>query len=777
MKTFVYRRLISASSLLLGMLIMLAATSCRQDENETPVIPKPAGNETATMTFTLNIPGFREAKTRAGVQETTIENIAVLIFADEGGTEKVKVKHVLPSTALKAITGVQNGYSFSIPITGGTYTRVALVANAETELSTIVVGSTYAELQNLEAINKFGQLGVGTDSSIPMYGEYAPAGGFQLKPGLSQTIAQEIPLIRMLARVDIINNSTATVGSKVYFINAAKNGRIWTNAATFGDGGVYLAPTLPPTLNYVDPAPFPPEGTPANATNVITYYLNEQPATSTQLTVEGYPSPAIIIELFFEGKKYYYRLNYTWDGKKGGGVGAYERGKYMPILRNHRYIFKIMEVKGPGNSVDNDMYETLWVPEEFTNRKLVVHTTVIDETFTDIVFNSRGDYLAVSRTSMKLRGKHEASSTENHFSIRTDHHQGWRIMPRNMDGTAIPYPNPWLQTSATYGNANVTSDVQALTNGKGFKNGYLEVRAGRLMTKVNVQQIGKMPLEYMAEWNLAGGAQYGSIPTNVTPTAAQTDAAFRWATNHDNDQSGYYNWYVCTGTFDATYNPATKNLFNDAFFTTGAGKGYHLPSRWEWRAIFCHTGWIQFNNTPVDVVNINEPNEWGGMKNTYANDFYCTGGSSRICYALRYKQATADPYDVSVTEFPRATDNVAACAFRYELIITPPSIISQLKVQCVYVGDQDPLPDLKTVIAQESWWNSQPAGKVITRILPAPGYIFSNSIVDRGEKSWHWSSSSNNSNSAWLPACVYFGVSFRYEGMYIGLPVRLFANE
>ncbi len=35
-------------------------------------------------------------------------------------------------------------------------------------------------------------------------GEHAPAGGFELKAGVSQTIAQEIPLIRMLARVDII---------------------------------------------------------------------------------------------------------------------------------------------------------------------------------------------------------------------------------------------------------------------------------------------------------------------------------------------------------------------------------------------------------------------------------------------------------------------------------------------------------------------------------------------------------------------------------------------
>ena len=49
----------------------------------------------------------------------------------------------------------------------------------------------------------------GTGTYIPMYGEHAPAGGFELKAGVSQTIAQEIPLIRMLAKVDIINPTTS----------------------------------------------------------------------------------------------------------------------------------------------------------------------------------------------------------------------------------------------------------------------------------------------------------------------------------------------------------------------------------------------------------------------------------------------------------------------------------------------------------------------------------------------------------------------------------------
>ena len=93
--------------------------------------------------------------------------------------------------------------------------------------------------------------------------------------------------------------------------------------------------------------------------------------------------------------------------------------------------------------------------------------------------------------------------------------------------------------------------IATITNGKGFKDGYLEIRAGRLYTKINIKQIGT-PLDYVAEYNLAGGSIYNSpfissVPPGISPTAAQTDPNLHWASSHSNDQSGYYNWYVLTG--------------------------------------------------------------------------------------------------------------------------------------------------------------------------------------------------------------------------------------
>ena len=75
-------------------------------------------------------------------------------------------------------------------------------------------------------------------------------------------------------------------------------------------------------------------------------------------------------------------------------------------------------------------------------------------------------------------------------------------------------------------------------------------------------------MDYVAEYNLAGGSIYNSpfissVPPGISPTAAQTDPNLHWASSHSNDQSGYYNWYVLTGENNDTYNPNAKKLFDE----------------------------------------------------------------------------------------------------------------------------------------------------------------------------------------------------------------------
>lgn len=469
---------------LLSVLLFLPLVfSCRQDDPILPVPPVSGKGETAEVTLSVRIPDFRAANTR-GVDDKGIAEITVLMFADEGGTEKVKVKHDIPGSSLHTPWDSSDTKIFNVPVTAGTYKRITLIANAQTELTDITAGSTYDALKQVEATGKFGQEGTGT--YIPMYGEHAPAGGFELKAGVSQTIAQEIPLIRMLARVDIINPITSgatTAAGKVYFVNPVGNGRVWVDLATYNTTSTqsgYMTPTLPVAPQPAVGGGHPLEGI-ANTTspNVITYYLNEQSATASG------SRPCIVMLLAYQGREYYYRMDYTWDGIKGGGTSPYEKGKYMPILRNHRYIFTIKEVKGPGFQTLN---EAVTSPENFTNHNIVVVPIVIDEAFTDITFNEFGQFLAVSRTKMELPLKQTLASTDNKFELQTNCLTGWKISCVAADGISTIPDTGWMKVNTSTGSAGAKSTVSVLTQGFGDQEGFLIIQAGRLITRIRVKQ-------------------------------------------------------------------------------------------------------------------------------------------------------------------------------------------------------------------------------------------------------------------------------------------------
>lgn len=470
-----------------GLLLLFLAVGCRQDEPILPSVPALPGGADAKISLTLRIPGFQEVNTRAGIQEEMIREITVLMLADEGGIEKIKVKHIIPAGSFRTPPGAPaNTVMFNIPVTAGMYKRIALVANASGELAAagIDVGSTYDALKGAEAAGKFGPKGgTAPDSYIPMYGEYAPAGGLELKAGVSQTIAQELSLIRMLARVDVINATTSGVTlNGISYINPVGNGRIYVDPAGYNAG--YMAPTLPGTLQKADGG-HTLEGTPAASGGTATYYLCEQPVDSSPLSRYTVSRPCILVRMQWNGHEYYYRLDYTWDGVKGGGTAPYTKGAYMPILRNHRYIFTISAVKGPGFATEE---EALKSPENHTNRNIVVTPIVIDDSFTDVVYNNMGHFLAVSRTKMTLSLNRTIASTDNKLELQTNYPHGWKIDCVEADGiTAIPNTG-WMQVNAPNGSVGAKSAVSVLTQGVGDKEGFLVVRAGRLITRIRVEQ-------------------------------------------------------------------------------------------------------------------------------------------------------------------------------------------------------------------------------------------------------------------------------------------------
>ena len=164
-------------NLLSVLLLLPLVLSCRQDELILPVPPVSGKGETAEVTLSVRIPDFRAANTR-GVDEKGITEITVLMFADEGGTEKVKVKYDILGSSLHTLSGSSDTKYFSVPVIAGRYKRIALIANAQTELANITAGSTYDALKQVEVVGRFGQEGtpVNTEFNAVANVEFALAG-------------------------------------------------------------------------------------------------------------------------------------------------------------------------------------------------------------------------------------------------------------------------------------------------------------------------------------------------------------------------------------------------------------------------------------------------------------------------------------------------------------------------------------------------------------------------------------------------------------------------
>ncbi|WP_262367887.1 hypothetical protein ACTMKN_08295 [Bacteroides pyogenes] len=783
----------------IAICIVLLAMSCSDDSNKDP-LPVPPAPPVET-TLTLTIPGFRSAseKTRAGVHEEQIDEIDVLLFRSVSGTERVAAMLQVPAAALHS-TDIPGEARLTTSIPAGEYSRLALVVNAHKELTASGItatspGSPYADLRNVQTTGRYDNLGFGPDKSIPMYGEYHPAGGIKVEADMPKVFPGTVGLIRSMARVDFVNQEASPdfEPKAVFFNNTAEAGAVCVEPTAYGvdldegnSGNAYLSPTLP--ASGLTPAPG------SDGSNGLffewdfsnrTYYLYEQPASGpSALSTLGITRPRMVLKASYKGQETWYPLDFTWDGVKGGGTAPYAKGTPMPVLRNHRYVFTIKEVKGPGHPT---WKEAFTAPEILPGQgsPLTIDTHVIDEAYADVMYDNQG-FLAVSRTSMTLKGACTTASTDNKVEVLTNVTGGFKVASFNDNGTEVP-AGGWLRPSTTGGAANTTTTVQAITDGKGFKNGYLEVRAGRLYAKVNVKQIIKLPLDYVAEYNLAGGVQYGysfssSDPAGASPTAAQTDPQLRWATNHNNDQSGYYNWYVLKGVTESKCNPAGKNLFDDAFFTAGEGKGYHLPSRQELTGVFSFSG--EANYDGPNNQSVNEACEYGGIKKTFAADYYSTGNG--VCYALRFKQATGDPNDgSSSSEFPKAADNSMLCAYRYTRIgsfAKDNNLTSQLKVDCVYLGEAGASTAIGT-ISNDAWWNTHSA-EIVTRIFPAVGYInfaIPSGSGELGYRGYYGSYCSGMELNSYEICLAYidskfagaYGVSHKFSGF----PVRLFASE
>lgn len=723
--------------------LAVGVSSCRTDEDMHPV-----PDRTATIFLNFkgdqrNADGTRAPMTRANPLEDDIKTVDVLSFkvdpSDPTNMKKGTFFYRVRGTYDPAKKAVQ------VRLVGNSHGQtLVILANSRKQVD--VLGASYGEAKT-QVMSRL-KLRAGTDGKVvltiadgtPMWGELPNQ---TVNDSYAQTLATAptVNLMRMIAKITIDAGVEHITACHLYHSYTA--GQIAPNNVS-GNATVDPADAAPAAPAYVDySSNFPMMGG-------TSFYIfesdNRQKAAAdkmknTFLTIKATNTQA---------NSYWYRID----------LKDYTAGEYYDILRNNEYKIELT-TGGVINSPGADTEEEAIKGVNKFKCKIVPWTVVEENVIVDA--NKR---LTVDKRYIYVPSAQ--ATTGRTLTITTEQIGGWTI---SNDHPA------WMHFSQKSHNADGTKTITITTHdgyNEVLRTGKFTLTAGTMKMDIRVQA-GKCPLECVAEYNLAGGARYignlGSIPT----TPAQTDTQLRWATNHNNDQSGYYNWYVCKGP-----------LFNDPFFTTGAGKGYHLPSVQELTGVFSYNMKVIYGSVASTPPNVHEAIEFGGVKRTFANEYKTSGNG--VCYALRFKAGTPDtpPTDgSSLTTFPTATHNGFACAYRYTKVgsFVGGNLGSHLKVECIYVGDLSPLPSL-SVIANDAWWASRTA-QTITRIFPAAGGVFDTGGIppynmqldDRGTYGYYWSNAAFYSTHAWAGHFNSGNANMSQSVVHSKISVRLFADE
>ncbi|MDO4708040.1 MAG: hypothetical protein Q4A61_06455 [Porphyromonadaceae bacterium] len=269
-----------------------------------------------------------------------------------------------------------------------------------------------------------------------------------------------------------------------------------------------------------------------------------------------------------------------------------------------------------------------------------------------------------------------------------------------------------------------------------------------------------LPIEYLTEYNLQGGEGLVDIPTevanqgNFSPNSRYT-GSLRFAETHDNDASGYYNWFVASGTSDPVLNPNAKDLSRERIsvkLVPQSGGGcldipvlgdrYRIPHIEDWWSVFpgSKTTAIGFyenlpHPNPRSVEEFMTTGE-GASNPDVLRQIYISrysqpviSSNKNIVYALRFGKhphcQTATSVEGQMYLHTPAPDNTLLCAYRYTLLgedvcwSKKGSKHTGLKIDVVYLGNAMADMTLEQLAAQDERFWTGPTS--IHRMLPAAG--------------------------------------------------------
>lgn len=403
---------------------------CTEDRPYEDVVKR----QNVSLELCLTTPGLMFSNTRSmsAAQESEIDDtkIQVLIFEKNGTSELFRYQAEITKKNLPQIT-------LKVPISEASK-QYRLVVLANVDAQTIAEGIAKEEaLRNFtfDCLGKWNASDT-NPTKIPMWGE------------LSETItltgdrSLNILLHRALARVDVgllfkFNNPDPVSGEEyaqketdkesVYGLDhfKIKEIRVYrtkSEAYTASSkekmsGGEVTAPAIPTTAKYntgttvpvqnlseADSDPLVYTLPAANDSYIREIYIPESYNIDSQSSMDNVPCLVI--------GGYYGKNNVSEVTYYRADFATYNNGKvvsYLPILRNHQYVFDIKTVNGPGFEEPEHALRSLGAP---------MTLNIVEWNQVPLGFYVQGHYyFSIAEKSASLEARIQGDLTENSYTV------------------------------------------------------------------------------------------------------------------------------------------------------------------------------------------------------------------------------------------------------------------------------------------------------------------------------------------------------------------------
>ena len=398
----------------------------------------------------------KEVRSKAGNdRETEIDEIQLLVF-EEGG-----YKYRVPGISITN-SGTTTSFSARLLATDKTL-DLYIVANATAAVlaNEPQVGDTENEVRTKL------QLGFplgGNFTTLPMSGHY------RLVSGLDANYRHEISgvsMLRAVARVDVLVGGITNF--ELTSIQAYRvNSRIQLIANQ--DLPVVTAPSIPVNSRME-------VNTPVSAVSgnqaVSGLYLSESVSPAESERVNGATCVVVGGKYAGSGEVTYYRIDFDPDDTQGS---------FGQILRNHRYVFTIRSVAGPGwPSAD----------EAASNRSAQINLDIQswDESTTDMYFDT-DHHFGVSTREVVLGSKQNAALTVQVDTDLSDYTFQWSDEQGNVSGTAAQsLTGSYFKVEKTNnGRHIVVTALQSNNSDSDERKAYFVINASRWRILMTIRQ-------------------------------------------------------------------------------------------------------------------------------------------------------------------------------------------------------------------------------------------------------------------------------------------------